>query len=108
MERSVKFVVAFILAACVGLLAPLAASAPRQLTGSSRFQVGSDDVTARLTRRIDPLTTLFQSPSAASDTFIDSLIAGDARAELFRMESLLRLYRHKFSNLTPHLQQVKV
>jgi hypothetical protein len=43
----------------------------------------------------------------ASDALIDSLIAGDARSELFRMESLLRLYRHKFPNLTEHLQRVK-
>jgi hypothetical protein len=89
-------------------MAPLAASAPPQLTGSSRFQPGSDLVIARLTRRIDRLLALFQSQgNVASDAFIDSLMAGDTRSELFRMESLLRLYRHKFPNLTEHLKQVK-
>jgi len=96
------------LAVCACLLAPLAAIAPPQLTGSSRFQAGSDEVTARLTRQIDRLLALFRpAGSIASDALIDALIAGDARSELFRMESLLRLYRHKFPNLTGHLREVK-
>src|SRR5262249_55667882 len=41
------------------------------------------------------------------ETFVDSLVEGDARAQLFRLESLLRLYRHKFPTLAEHLRQVK-
>lgn len=99
---------AVVLAVCA-FLAPLAADALPQLTASSRFQPGSPEVTARLTRRIDRLLALFRppNPSSSVDAFVDSLVADDARSELFRMESLLRLYRHKFPNLAEHLRQVK-
>ena len=108
MVRIANLISGIVVAASTSLLVPLGASAPGQLTGSSRFQPGSGEVTARLTRRIDALLALFLSRGNVSpDSLIDSLIADNARSELFRMESLLRLYRHKFPNLTQPLKQVK-
>ena len=79
------------------------------LTSSTpRYRPGSEETIARLTRRIDPLVPLFPNVNAmAPEAFVDSLVERDARVELFRLESLLRLYRHKFSNLSDHLRQVK-
>jgi hypothetical protein len=96
-------------AACVCLLAPLAGCARSTLLNSTpRYRPGSEETTARLTRRIDPLVALFPAArTVPSQAFVDTLVDADARTELFRLESLLRLYRHKFSNLAAHLRQVK-
>jgi hypothetical protein len=98
----------FGLIAAAVLMATLRASAAGQLTGSSRFQPGSDQVIARITRQIDPLIALLPAANPAQpDAMIDALVKADARTQLFRLESLLRLYRHKFPNLKEHLRQVK-
>jgi len=100
----------FVLAGCACLLLSVAACAPNTLLGSRpRYRPGSEESIARLTRRIDPLVPLFPPArrSTPLETFVDSLVEGDARAQLFRLESLLRLYRHKFPTLAEHLRQVK-
>ena len=104
--RRTRVIAGVVLSAAL-LLLPLSAVGRAQLTESSRFQPGSDEVIARLTRRIDPLEQLFQSGNTATTAFIDSLADGAMRSDLFRLESLLRLYRHHFDNLTEHLKQVK-
>jgi hypothetical protein len=97
-------------AACACLLIPLAGCAGSTILESRpRYRPGSEETAARLIRRIDAVSAFFQ-PAASTvpiDTFLDSLIEKDARTPLFRLESLLRLYRHKFPNLTEHHRKVK-
>src|SRR5262245_2531673 len=68
-----------------------------------------EETTARLTRQIDALATFFppggsQVPPA---TLADSLIEGKARVQLFRLESLLRLYSRAHRNLQKYWRAVK-
>jgi len=96
-------------AACAAVLALSAGCAGSALTRSTaRYRPGSEETIARLHRRIDPLVPLFPASRAAPvGAQVDALVGENARIELFRMESLLRLYRRKFSTLAPHLRQVK-
>src|SRR5439155_23452783 len=57
-------------------------------------RAADEAITARLTRQIDPLIALFQSDGSGESpaTLGDRLIDGTARIQLFRLESLLRLY----------------
>ena len=72
---------------------------------ASFVRAADEDGAARITRHIDRLVALFQpAPSAAQ---LDALISANARDELFRLESLLRLYRGKFSDLEKHFDVVK-
>jgi hypothetical protein len=68
-----------------------------------------EEITARLTRQIDSLLALLQ-PDATDvpvETLGDSLIDGKARNQLFRLESLLRLYGRAFPDLEQYLRAVK-
>ena len=98
-----------VLAGCACLLVSVAGCAPTLFGSRPRYRPGSEESIARLTRRIDPLVPLFPPVRRSSlpETSVDSLLEGDARAQLFRLESLLRLYRHKFPPLAEHLRQVK-
>jgi hypothetical protein len=94
---------------CICLLAPLAGAQTGLLKSTPRFRAGAEETIARLTRRIDPLAAVFQPGGldGQSGAFLDSMDQRDTRIQLFRLESLLRLYRHKFGSLNPHLRQVK-
>jgi len=77
----------------------------------SIVQVGARDeeVVARLTRQIDALAA-FVPPGAGSrspQALADSLIDGKARTQLFRLESLLRLYARAYSGLEKYRAEVK-
>src|SRR4051794_17207458 len=49
------------------------------------------EVTARLTRQIDPLLTVLDAEStAAPETVADAMLESKVRNQLFRLESLLR------------------
>ena len=100
----------FAAVACIGVCAQLAgcAGSTTLLSSTPRYRPGSEETIARLTRRIDPLVPVFPAASkVAVEPFMDSSAEKDVRTHLFRLESLLRLYRHKFENLEPHLLQVK-
>lgn len=82
------------------------------VTGSGsrgRSRPVSEEITMRLTRRIDRLVVLFPpgGSKVRSGTLVDSLADSDIRTQLFRLESLLRLYRRQFSNLDGPLRRVK-
>jgi len=105
----VKLTARLVVAVCVCLLAPLAGAQTGLLRSTPRYRSGSEEATARLTRQIDPLAAVFQPGglNGQTGTFLDSMDQRDTRTQLFRLESLLRLYRHKFGSLNPHLRQVK-
>ena len=69
----------------------------------------TEEITDRLTRQIDPLIALFQADATdgAGDALDGSLIDGRARNQLFRLESLLRLYVRAFPDLEKYLGVVK-
>jgi hypothetical protein len=74
------------------------------------FQRPADEeITARLTRQIDSLVALFQADGSnvPPETLGDSLIDGNARNQLFRLESLLRLYARAFPDLEKYRREVK-
>lgn len=106
-QRSGRTLWGAVVALILSSLVPIAAAGPHLLTGSSRFQPGSHETARRITRPIDRVLEIFDSPTASSDGFIDHLLAKDAREELFRTEAVLRLYRHKFPMLERDLTAVK-
>lgn len=74
------------------------------------FQRPADpEITARITRQIDPLAAFFQpgGSTVSSQTIGDSLIEAKARVQLFRLESLLRLYVRAFPDLEKFRREVK-
>jgi len=64
------------------------------------------EITSRITRQIDPLLALFKE-NARPGALGDSLIEIDARQQLFRLESLLRLYARQFPDLDKYRLVVK-
>jgi hypothetical protein len=110
-----------VVAVCVWVLAPPlhaggeknAARFPQQqwrIFPNSPFRRAADkEITARLTRQIEPLTAFFQ-PDAGNgrfETVGDSLLEGKARNQFFRLESLLRLYARAFPDLEKYRRSVK-
>ena len=74
------------------------------------FRRAADErITGRLTRQIDPLVALLRRDPNNSplETVGDSLIESKARAQLFRLESLLRLYVRAFPELENYRLEVK-
>lgn len=68
-----------------------------------------DEVAARLTRQIDALVGFFQAGGSQipPERLGDALIEGKARSQLFRLESLLRLYARAHPDLEKHRRAVK-
>jgi hypothetical protein len=80
------------------------------LTWAPNARAGDDETTARLTRQIAPLVTFFQPDRSEVpiETLVDSLTNGKtARTQLFRLESLLRLYQRAFPDLERYRRTVK-
>jgi hypothetical protein len=107
----------FVLAACAWVFAPRAHAIDEQdnprPVGQLRifprplFAGPADkEITSRITRQIDPLLALFKQ-NAAPGALGDSLIEIDARQQLFRLESLLRLYARQFPDLDKYRLVVK-
>ena len=74
------------------------------------FRRAADErIIGRLTRQIDPLLALLRRDANTSplDSVGDSLIENKARAQLFRLESLLRLYVRAFPELEKYRLEVK-
>lgn len=94
--RKAHFNSCLVLAACAWILAPQA-------------RAGDEEITARLTRQIDPLVAFFQPAGSKVplETLADSLIDGKARNQLFRLESLLRLYGRARPDLEKYRREVK-
>jgi len=66
------------------------------------------EVMARLTRQIDPLINLLEAGAdEGGDGVGDAWIAGKARNQLFRLESLLRLYVRQFPDFERTRREVK-
>ena len=109
-----------VLAGCAGILALqpriAAEQATRPLAGQWRifprapFAGPADgEITARLRRHVD-LVAAQLAPDGADvppGRLVDSLIAGNARTHLFRLESLLRVYERAFPDLDKYLAAVK-
>ena len=88
---------------CIVLAAGVSIWAPQA-------RAGDEETTARLTRQIAPLVTFFPPDRSKIpiETLVDSLIDGkSARNQLFRLESLLRLYRRAFPDLEKYRREVK-
>lgn len=68
-----------------------------------------EEITARLGRQIDPLIRLFQPDggNVSLATLGSAVNEGTARSQLFRLESLLRLYGRAFPDLDRYLRAVK-
>jgi hypothetical protein len=99
-----------IVVAMVATLIRMAAAAEQwRILPHAPFRRAADEgITARLSRQIDPLIAFFQSDGSESPaTLRDRLIDGTARTQLFRLESLLRLYGRAFPELDEHLRAVK-
>jgi hypothetical protein len=78
--------------------------------GASPARAGDEETTARLTRQIAPLVTFFPPDKSRVpiETLVNALIDGKAaRTQLFRLESLLRLYRRAFPELEKYRREVK-
>jgi hypothetical protein len=110
-----------VLAACVWMVAP----ALRAGGGQSQVQfaqqqwrifphapfrrAADQEITARFTRQIEPLTSFFQ-PEQSNTEFestADALLDAKARNQFFRLESLLRLYQRAFPDFEKYLAAVK-
>jgi hypothetical protein len=108
-----------VLAACAWIAASPARAGddgPFRLTGQWRIfprapfaRPADEETIARLTRQIDPVVTLFPAggSSVPPAELGDSLIDGRARDQLFRLESLLRLYGRAFPDFDEYLRKVK-
>ena len=68
-----------------------------------------DEVAARLTRQIDAVVGFFQAGGSQipPEKLGDALIDGRARSQLFKLESLLRLYVRAHSDLEKYRRAVK-
>jgi len=91
------------LKSCIVLAAGVSMWAPQA-------RAGDEETAARITRQIAPLVTFFQPDRSKvpTETLVDSLIDGKAaRTQLFRLESLLRLYRRAFPDLEKYRREVK-
>jgi hypothetical protein len=108
-----------VLAACVWILAPQARAGDERPTGrlAQQWRIfprapflrpADEEITARFTRQIDPLVAPFQAyASNVPPETLDSLIDGNSRIQLFRLESLLRLYARAFPDLEKYRLAVK-
>lgn len=117
--RKAHFNACLVLAACAWILAPQASAGnedaalpqgPWRIFPRAPFARAADEaITGRLTRQIDRLVALYRPDGSdvASDTLGDSLIEGKARNQLFRLESLLRLYVRAFPDLEKYRSEVK-
>src|SRR5262245_47278039 len=72
-------------------------------------QARDDEIAARITRQIDALVTLMPAGGAKVPpaTLADALIDGKARNQLFRLESLLRLYVRAHPDFDKYRRKVK-
>jgi hypothetical protein len=117
--RKAHFSCCLVLAACVGILAadvhagdggsPPFAERWRLFPRGPFARPADEEIAARFTRQIDSLAALFQPDESdvSLETAPDSLIDGKARIQLFRLESLLRLYARAFPDLEKYLREVK-
>jgi len=69
----------------------------------------SEEVTGRITRQIDRFAVLYRPDGGnrSVETLGDSLVDSKARIQLFRLESLLRLYVKAFPDLEKYRLEVK-
>src|SRR5262249_26119085 len=110
-----------VLAACVWTFAPVLRAGDPQSTGHlaqqqwrifphAPFRRAADqEITARFTRQIEPLTSFFQpeQSNAEFESTADALLDDKARNQFFRLESLLRLYQRAFPDFDKYLAAVK-
>jgi hypothetical protein len=92
----VRFNFCLVLAVGASVLAPQARSE-------------NEEIAARFIRQIDSLVSFFQpgGSKVPSETVGDSLIDGKARSQLFRLESLLRLYVRAHPDLEKYRREAK-
>jgi hypothetical protein len=116
-----KAIFCLVVAACVWILAPAlhAGDETRPVRFSQQqwrifphapFRRAADtEITARLTRQIEPLAAFFQPDrnNVRFETLGDSLLEAKARNQFFRLESLLRLYGRAFPDLEKYRVSVK-
>lgn len=118
--RMAYFKFGVVLAACAWILAPQARAGDERATlrfaqqwrifPNAPFRRPADEeITARLTRQIDPLVAFFRpnESTVPPDALGDSLIDAKARSQLFRLESLLRLYGRAFPDFDKYRLEVK-
>ena len=69
----------------------------------------SEEVTSRITRQVDRFAVLYrpEGSNRSVETLGDSLVDSKARIQLFRLESLLRLYVKAFPDLEKYRLEVK-
>jgi hypothetical protein len=72
-------------------------------------RAADQEITARFTRQIEPLTLFFQpeQSNAEFESTADALLEDKARNQFFRLESLLRLYKRAFPDFEKYLAAVK-
>src|SRR5262245_4105909 len=98
------FTIVLVLTACLWIVSPEVRAGGQQSTARLQqqwhliahapFRRQPDaEVTARLTRQIDPLVTLLEAErNAPGEAVADAMLESKVRSQLFRLESLLRLY----------------
>ncbi|HEX7793323.1 MAG TPA: hypothetical protein VF456_03185 [Vicinamibacterales bacterium] len=110
-----------VLAACVWMFAPALRAGGGQSKGGfaqqqwrifphAPFRRAADqEIASRFTRQIEPLSTFFrpEQSSAEFESAANALLEEKARNQFFRLESLLRLYRHAFPDFEKYLAAVK-
>jgi hypothetical protein len=110
-----------VLAACVWAFAPALRAGGGQSNAHfaqqqwrifphAPFRRAADqEITARFTRQIEPLTLFFQpeQSNAEFESAADALLEDKARNQFFRLESLLRLYQRAFPDFEKYLAAVK-
>ena len=116
-----KAIFCLVVVACVWILAPAlhAGDETRPVRFSQQqwrifphapFRRAADtEITARLTRQIEPLAAFFQPDrnNVRFETLGDSLLEAKARNQFFRLESLLRLYGRAFPDFEKYRVSVK-
>lgn len=86
------------------------AQQPWRIFPHAPFRRAADqEITARFTRQIEPLTIFFQpeQSNAEFESTADALLEDKARNQFFRLESLLRLYQRAFPDFEKYLAAVK-
>jgi hypothetical protein len=121
MRKPPRFTLCLVLAACAWMLAPgVPVRAGDEAAGEPQEQwrifpnppfarSANEEITGRLTRQIDRFAEVYRPDSSARslETLGDSLVDSKARIQLFRLESLLRLYVKPFPDLEKYRLEVK-
>lgn len=121
MRKPPRFTLCLALGACAWMLAPdVPVRAGSEAAGEPQEQwrlfpnppfarSANEEITGRLTRQIDRFSEVYRPDASARslETLGDSLVDSKARIQLFRLESLLRLYVKPFPDLEKYRLEVK-